>query len=73
MQPPAFTDILDAKRIVDRYLQPTPLHHYPRLSSELGFEVFPREQQSMEALDAMVKAGAAKWWPLIKELGIKAE
>jgi tripartite-type tricarboxylate transporter receptor subunit TctC len=41
--------------------------------AELGFEVFPREQQSMEALDAMVKAGAAKWWPLIKELGIKAE
>jgi tripartite-type tricarboxylate transporter receptor subunit TctC len=41
--------------------------------AELGFEVFPRERQSMEALDAMVRAGAAKWWPLIKELGIKAE
>jgi tripartite-type tricarboxylate transporter receptor subunit TctC len=40
---------------------------------ELGFEVFPREQQTPEALGALVKAGAEKWWPIIKELGIKAE
>jgi tripartite-type tricarboxylate transporter receptor subunit TctC len=40
---------------------------------ELGFEVFPRERQTPEALGAMVKADAAKWWPIIKEFGIKAE
>jgi tripartite-type tricarboxylate transporter receptor subunit TctC len=40
---------------------------------DLGFEVFPREQQTHEALDALVKADAAKWWPIIKELGIKPE
>jgi tripartite-type tricarboxylate transporter receptor subunit TctC len=40
---------------------------------DLGFEVFPREQQTPEALDALVKADAAKWWPIIKELGLKAE
>ena len=40
---------------------------------ELGFEVFPREQQTPEALSALVKADAEKWWPIIKELGIKAE
>jgi tripartite-type tricarboxylate transporter receptor subunit TctC len=40
---------------------------------EIGFEVFPREQQTPEALDAIVKADAEKWWPIIKELGIKAE
>jgi tripartite-type tricarboxylate transporter receptor subunit TctC len=40
---------------------------------ELGFEVFPREQQTPEGLGALVKAGAKKWWPIIKELGIKAE
>src|SRR5262249_11900620 len=34
MKPPVFTDILDAKRVIDRYLQPTPLHHYPGLSAE---------------------------------------
>jgi tripartite-type tricarboxylate transporter receptor subunit TctC len=38
---------------------------------ELG--VFPREQQTPEALSALVKADAKKWWPLIKEFGIKAE
>jgi len=41
--------------------------------SELGFEVFPREEQTPEALGALVKTDAEKWWPLIKEFGIKAE
>jgi tripartite-type tricarboxylate transporter receptor subunit TctC len=40
---------------------------------ELGFEVFPRQRQTPEALGAVVKADAAKWWPIIKEFGIKAE
>jgi tripartite-type tricarboxylate transporter receptor subunit TctC len=40
---------------------------------DLGYKVFPREQQTPEALGALVKADAAKWWPIIKELGIKAE
>jgi tripartite-type tricarboxylate transporter receptor subunit TctC len=38
----------------------------------LGSQVFPREQQTPEALGALVKADAEKWWPIIKELGIKA-
>jgi tripartite-type tricarboxylate transporter receptor subunit TctC len=41
--------------------------------ADLGEEVFPREQQTPEALGALVKADADKWWPIIKELGIKAE
>jgi tripartite-type tricarboxylate transporter receptor subunit TctC len=41
--------------------------------AELGEEVFPREQQTPEALGALVKADAEKWWPIINELGIKAE
>jgi hypothetical protein len=41
--------------------------------AELGLEAFPREGQTPEALGAMVKADAEKWWPVIKELGIKAE
>jgi tripartite-type tricarboxylate transporter receptor subunit TctC len=40
---------------------------------ELGFEVFARERQTPEVLGALVKADAEKWWPIIKEFGIKAE
>jgi tripartite-type tricarboxylate transporter receptor subunit TctC len=41
--------------------------------SEVAVEVIPREQQTPEVLAAMQKADAAKWWPIIKELGLKAE
>jgi tripartite-type tricarboxylate transporter receptor subunit TctC len=41
--------------------------------ADLGSEVFPRDQQTAEALGAIVKAGAEKWWPIIKASGIKAE
>ena len=40
---------------------------------DLGFEIFPHEQQTPEVLGALVKADAEKWWPLIKEFGIKPE
>jgi len=40
---------------------------------ELGFEVFARDQQTPEALGALVKADAEKWWPIIKESGIRPE
>jgi tripartite-type tricarboxylate transporter receptor subunit TctC len=40
---------------------------------DLGFEVYPRERQTPEALGALRKADADKWWPIIKELGIKPE
>ena len=41
--------------------------------ADLGYEAFPRERQSPEALGAMQKADAEKWWPIIREAGIKAE
>ena len=41
--------------------------------TDLGYEIFPRERQTPEALSALQKADAEKWWPIIKELGIKAE
>jgi tripartite-type tricarboxylate transporter receptor subunit TctC len=40
---------------------------------DLGFEFFPRGLQTPEALGALVKADTEKWWPLIKEFGIKTE
>jgi tripartite-type tricarboxylate transporter receptor subunit TctC len=38
---------------------------------ELGYEVVPREQQTPEVFAALVKADAEKYWPIIKEFGIK--
>ena len=38
-----------------------------------GMQVFPPEQQTPEALRAHQKAEIEKWWPIIKEAGIKAE
>jgi tripartite-type tricarboxylate transporter receptor subunit TctC len=40
---------------------------------DLGFEIFPRDQQTPEALGALQRVDAEKWWPIIKALGIKAE
>jgi tripartite-type tricarboxylate transporter receptor subunit TctC len=39
----------------------------------LGMEIFPREQQTPKALGLLVKADAKKWWPIIKEFGIKGD
>jgi tripartite-type tricarboxylate transporter receptor subunit TctC len=39
----------------------------------LGVNIFPRDQQTPDTLGALVKADAKKWWPIIKEFGIKAE
>jgi tripartite-type tricarboxylate transporter receptor subunit TctC len=39
----------------------------------LGLEIFPREQQTPEALDALVRTDARKWWPIIRESGIRVE
>ena len=41
--------------------------------ADLGFDLFPREKQTSEALGALVTAAAEKWRPVIKEFGIKAE
>jgi tripartite-type tricarboxylate transporter receptor subunit TctC len=41
--------------------------------ADIGEEVFPRERQTPEVLGALVRADAEKWWPIIKESGIKAE
>jgi len=39
---------------------------------DFGSEIFPRDQQTPEALAAMQKTGAEKWWPIMKAAGIKA-
>jgi tripartite-type tricarboxylate transporter receptor subunit TctC len=36
--------------------------------ADLGFELYPREEQTPEALGALQKADIEKWWPIIKGL-----
>jgi tripartite-type tricarboxylate transporter receptor subunit TctC len=40
---------------------------------QLGIDIFPRDQQTPQALSALVKAGAEKWWPIIKESGFRRQ
>lgn len=40
---------------------------------QLGMEIFPREQQTPEALGSLQKADAERWWPLIKAANIRRE
>ena len=41
--------------------------------ADVGQEIFPREQQTPEALAALQKAEIEKWWPVIKGANIKGE
>jgi tripartite-type tricarboxylate transporter receptor subunit TctC len=41
--------------------------------TDLGMDIFPRERQTPDALGTLVRADAGKWWPIIKQAGIKAE
>ena len=41
--------------------------------NDLAQEIFPREQQTPEALGAWQKAEIEKWWPIIKAADIKVE
>jgi tripartite-type tricarboxylate transporter receptor subunit TctC len=41
--------------------------------ADLGQEIFPREQQTPEALYAHHKAEIEKWWPIVKAANIKPE
>jgi tripartite-type tricarboxylate transporter receptor subunit TctC len=42
-----------------------------RQIADVGSEIVPRDKQTPDALGALQKAEIEKWWPVIKELGIK--
>jgi tripartite-type tricarboxylate transporter receptor subunit TctC len=41
--------------------------------ADISYQIFPREQQTPEALAALQKSEIEKWWPIIKAAGIKPE
>jgi tripartite-type tricarboxylate transporter receptor subunit TctC len=41
--------------------------------ADVGQEIYPRDQQSPEALGGLQKAEIEKWWPIIKAANIKGE
>ncbi len=41
---PTFQDILRAKLVVDRYIEPTPLHNYPALDQVVGTTVYIKHE-----------------------------
>ena len=41
--------------------------------AQTGSEIVPRDEQTPAALAALQKAEIAKWWPIVKDAGIKAE
>jgi tripartite-type tricarboxylate transporter receptor subunit TctC len=41
--------------------------------AEIGQDIFARDQQNPQALAALQRAEIEKWWPIIREAGIKAE
>jgi len=42
--PPTFTDVLAARRVINRYLRPTPLHNYPLLDELVGAQVWVKHE-----------------------------
>jgi tripartite-type tricarboxylate transporter receptor subunit TctC len=40
---------------------------------DMGLDMPDADQRTPEALDALRKADADKWWPIIKAAGLKAE
>jgi hypothetical protein len=41
--------------------------------TDIAQDIYPRDQLTPDALGAFHRAEAEKWWPIIKDAGIKAE
>ena len=71
-QPYSATEVDGWKHKLSRVSQNRAAVQRARLA-DMGQEIFPRDRQTPEALATLQKAEIEKWWPIIKEAGIKAE
>lgn len=54
---PTINDILEAKGVIEQYLNPTPLYHYPRFSSKIGFDVYIKHENHQPTGSFKVRGG----------------
>jgi threonine dehydratase len=54
---PTLRDVLDAKRVINRYLPKTPLYHYPSLSEMLSTEVYVKHENHLPTGAFKVRGG----------------
>ena len=54
---PTLLDILQARKVINRYLNPTPLHHYPRLSEFLRVEIHVKHENHQPIGSFKVRGG----------------
>ncbi|HBX70317.1 MAG TPA: threonine dehydratase [Chloroflexi bacterium] len=54
---PTLHDVIAARKIVYRYLRPTPLHHYPTLSELVGAEVYIKHENHQPVGAFKVRGG----------------
>ena len=57
LQPPTFSDVLAARQVIRKYLPRTPLHSYPSLTSELGFEAYVKHENHQPVGAFKVRGG----------------
>jgi tripartite-type tricarboxylate transporter receptor subunit TctC len=65
---PAIRDTLNAA-VVETLADPA----VRKQLADLGQEIAPRERQTPEGLASLQKDEIGKWWPIIREAGVKAE
>lgn len=57
MQWPTFSDVLEAQRVIGKYLTPTPLHRYPALDKLVGARVFVKHENHQPVGAFKVRGG----------------
>ena len=73
LQPPAFTDVLAARRRIAPYLSPTPLYSYEALSERAGTDVWVKHENHQPIGAFKVRGGVnlvAQLSPEERELGV---
>ncbi len=56
---PTFADVLAARRVISRYLRPTPLHNYPLLDELVGTQVWVKHENYQPIGAFKVRGGIA--------------